>query len=58
MSIISIGLVSIGFDSELNSTVTSAFLLVLMTYTIITDSRRADKVRREVADARLKKSEG
>ncbi len=58
MSIISIGLVSIGFDSELNSTVTSAFLLVLMTYTIITDSRKADQVRREVADARLKKSEG
>ncbi len=55
MSIISIGLVSIGFDSELNSTVTSAFLLVLMTYTIITGARSADKVRREVAAARIRK---
>ncbi|MCR4895782.1 MAG: hypothetical protein K5891_03285 [Lachnospiraceae bacterium] len=55
MSIISIGLVSIGFDSELNSTVTSAFLLILMTYTILTETRLADKVRREVAAARIRK---
>lgn len=57
MSIISIGLVSIGFDSELNSTVTSAFLLVLMTYTIITDTRKADRLRREIAAARVTQSE-
>ena len=57
MSIISIGLVSIGFDSELNSTVTSAFLLILMTYTIITDGRKADKLRREVAAARVAHTE-
>lgn len=57
MSTISIGLVSIGFDSELNSTVTSGFLLILMTYTIITEARQADKVRREVAVARVNSKE-
>jgi len=56
MSTISIGLVAIGFNSELNSTVTSAFLIVLMTYTIITEGRKADRVRREVAAARITQS--
>lgn len=57
ISIISMGLVSIGFDSELNSTVTSGFLLILMSYTVITESHQANKIRREVAAARIKKDE-
>ena len=36
---------------------TSAFLLILMTYTIITEGRKADKLRREVAAARVAQSE-
>lgn len=55
MSTISIGLVSVGFDSELNSTVTSAFLLVLMSYDILSQMRMKDRVRREVAAARIHK---
>lgn len=40
-----------------NSTVTSGFLLILMTYTVLTEERQANKNRREVAAARIKKDE-
>lgn len=56
MNALSIGLVSIGFDSELNGTVTSAFLLVLIIVSFLSDKKAADKLRREVANAKFLKA--
>ncbi|MDE7048474.1 MAG: hypothetical protein K2P25_10920 [Lachnospiraceae bacterium] len=45
-------------DSEFNGMVVSAFPLVPMTYTIITDRRKADKVSRGCQVSGLEKDKG
>lgn len=56
MNILGIGLVSVGLDSELNDTVTSSFLLILLAVMTISGYIAQDKSRRELADNRIKSS--
>ena len=57
LNILQTGLVAINFDTNLKSTVTGLFLIILMAVTELRNASNIEKMRREVSKANKSKRE-